>query len=220
MISIMMAGGVYCPLTPDEPRARLELLFDESRASCTLIHNQTVEHLANRVCLNLSTIIMEILNSSYRYCQPINLKSPQWLTSSSPAIIIFTSGSTGKPKGIQMTHGNFIHSLSGVETDQLLIRTDTVLQRTPVTFDMHLQDILGSLMLGSCLVLLPPGGDRDLDYILDAIEKYQISCLSTVPTVWTALIEHQEMLKYKLANLRILLSSGCTSARELHLYLL
>lgn len=208
VLSILISGGVYCPLTPEEPPARLQFLVDESRSSCVLVHTNTVDLLPNSRALNIVPTIMEAFNNHSNCSDSLTILSLPQIQDTSLAIIIFTSGSTGKPKGIQMSHRNFINSLAGVEYEQLLIKHDTVLQRTPVTFDMHLQDIIGSAMLGACLVLLPPGADRDLDYIIQACEVHQISCLSTVPTVWTAFIEYKTVLKCKLSTLRILLSSG------------
>ncbi|CAF3957793.1 unnamed protein product, partial [Rotaria magnacalcarata] len=207
IISILMAGAVYCPLTPEDPQARLESLIKECQSSCTLVHTSTADYLPNNQCINLTPIISQAFSEHHH--QDDNKQFPwmPYMTNLSLAIIIFTSGSTGKPKGIQMSHVNFINAIAGIEHENIINKNEIILQRTPVTFDMHLQDIVGSLMIGACLVVIPPGRDRDLEYISNALEKYQVTCLSTVPTVFSALVEHQSALKRKLVTCRILLSS-------------
>lgn len=207
-MAILMAGAAYCPLTPEEPQARLEFLTQECRAACTLVHTNTKNHLPNNKCVDLGPIISQALSHHDRRANQTNKAVLPQLNNSSRAIIMFTSGSTGKPKAMQISHANFVHSIIGVRLAELIAENDIILQRTPVTFDMHLQDIIGSLMVGACLVAIPPGGDRDLNYISAALERYQVTCLSTVPTVFSALVEFEPALKRKLSTCRILLSSG------------
>ena len=206
-MSILMAGGVYCPLTVEEPQGRLESLIDECRPSCVMVHTNTTNRLPKNTCIDVSPIILQGFDAQI---DDQDTTLPQF-DSTCFAIVIFTSGSTGKPKGIQMSHRNFMYAITGVELQGIMLEKDIVLQRTPVTFDMHLQDIIGCMVLGSCLVVIPQGFDRDISYILDCCEKYQVSLLSTVPTVWNALVEHGPQIKHQLSNLRIALSSGTFS---------
>ena len=42
---------------------------------------------------------------------------------------------------------------------------DTVIQMARCSFDTHVQDILGTLMIGATLIMLHPEGTIDFDYL-------------------------------------------------------
>ena len=47
------------------------------------------------------------------------------------------------------------------------------------TFDIHVQEILGTLMIGATLVMLRPRGNIDFDYLYAVLEQKQISYMHT-----------------------------------------
>ena len=100
MMAIEMVGGVYCPLSPRDPRHRLQSLVEQTQSRLVLIHWLTKEKLKDDsiIILNMDVIL---LNSDY---SPNHMKfrslsdlivSPEHI-----AYIIFTSGSTGTPKAV------------------------------------------------------------------------------------------------------------------------
>ena len=121
--------------------------------------------------------------------------------------ILFTSGSTGKPKGACLTHSNLVEHFIAADHEQIMISSDTILQRTPVTLDMHAQDIFGGLWLGACIILIRPGDDRNIAYIINTLQRHQISYIFTVPTIY-ALILEQTNGAHQLSTLRVLYSGG------------
>ena len=59
---------------------------------------------------------------------------------------------------------------------------DTVLQFSRCSFDIHLQDIIGTLILGDSLIMLHPEGTLDLQYFARVLQDKQITYIHTVPT--------------------------------------
>ena len=100
-----------------------------------------------------------------------------------------------------------MHSLSYINTFNY---NDTVVQMARCSFDIHVQEILGTLMIGATLVMLHPEGTLQFDYLSDVLEKKQISYMHTVPSLiysfFTFLKEYnnQDVLRY----LRSLCSIG------------
>ncbi len=78
------------------------------------------------------------------------------------------------------------------------------------SFDIHVQEILGTLMSGATLVMLHPRGTIDFEYLAKVLREKQITYMHTVPSIlynfftFVQECENREVLKY----LRSLVSSG------------
>lgn len=64
----------------------------------------------------------------------------------------------------------------------ILTGEDVAIQIAPCSFDVHVQECLGSLMLGCSLVLLHPQGHLDVDYLSQAIEENDVTLFCIVPS--------------------------------------
>jgi len=65
-----------------------------------------------------------------------------------------------------------------------LNKNDTIVQMVRCSFDTHIQDILGSLMIGATLIMLHPRGIMDFGYFSTALEKKQVTFINTVPSLF------------------------------------
>lgn len=50
------------------------------------------------------------------------------------------------------------------------------------SYDVHLQEIFGSLIIGNTVVLLHPYGHMDVSYVIDLLVEKQITYMQCVPT--------------------------------------
>jgi non-ribosomal peptide synthetase component F len=62
------------------------------------------------------------------------------------------------------------------------IQNDTVMQMARCSSDAHIQELIGSLMLGCSVVLLRPQGNMDLEYVMNVLIRKQITHLPNVPS--------------------------------------
>jgi non-ribosomal peptide synthetase component F len=60
---------------------------------------------------------------------------------------------------------------------------DTIIQMSRCSFDIHVQEILGTLISGATLIMLHPEGTIDFQYLLRIIKQKQISYMHTVPSL-------------------------------------
>jgi non-ribosomal peptide synthetase component F len=60
---------------------------------------------------------------------------------------------------------------------------DTVVQMARCSFDIHVEDIMGTLMIGATLVMLHPRGNMDFSYLSTALQQKEISYINTVPSL-------------------------------------
>jgi non-ribosomal peptide synthetase component F len=87
---------------------------------------------------------------------------------------------------------------------------DVIAQMGRCSYDVHVQEILGTLMTGATLVMLRPRGTLDLEYLSTVFEKKQITYMQTVPSLlhtFFAFVE--ESNKWKAVQyLRSIFSGG------------
>ncbi|CAF0942581.1 unnamed protein product, partial [Didymodactylos carnosus] len=105
------------------------------------------------------------------------------ITRDSIAYIIFTSGSTGVPKAIQVRHRNFMECVQSLIYLDSFGMNDIMIQMSRCSFDIHLQEVLGPLIIGATLVVLHPGGTTDFEYLSTVLEYKQITYRHSVPSL-------------------------------------
>jgi non-ribosomal peptide synthetase component F len=100
-----------------------------------------------------------------------------------------------------------MHSLTDVDTFN---KNDTVIQMSRCSFDIHVQEILGTLINGATLIMLRPRGTMDFEYLSGVLDAKQITYMHSVPSLlhhfFSYIQEHnnQKVIKW----LRSLCSSG------------
>ncbi|CAF1470753.1 unnamed protein product, partial [Adineta ricciae] len=184
ILSILMSGASYCPLSPDQPSARLQSMIEQVRAKCVLCHNRTCKFISSNN-INIDQILTLLTSTGW-----IDNDDDTNVYINSIAYVIFTSGSTGTPKAVPISHQNFAACVDALAYSAIMARNDTVLQITPPTFDIHIQEILGTLWLGGSICLLRPTGNLDMNYLTSTVQRHEISFAVTVPTLLAILAQH------------------------------
>ncbi|UJR06586.1 hypothetical protein I4U23_010870 [Adineta vaga] len=207
IMGILMAGGVYCPLSPRDPEDRLHALVQQTMSHVVIVHQPTVAKISD--LQNLLDI--DILLTDTDFSGDIESQKLSKITVSSDniAYIIFTSGSTGVPKAIQTRHRNFSNFIRSLQHSGILLKNDVMAQICAPTYDVHTMEIIGSLFLSSSLVLLHPYGNMDFLYFMNICETKKITCIAPVPTFLDYLCDAIERLHCdSLSTLRSLCFGG------------
>jgi hypothetical protein len=144
MIAIIMIGGVYCPIHPEEPIERIKTLIEKtgSRIVTTMKEYQTMlQECSIELC-----ILDDIeLTNEYDIKLNSNIKSV--------AYMMTTSGSTGVPKIMSIQHlALYNYTMALTVEPYNWDDKQRCLQVCRCSFDQHLQDIYSILMLGSTVV--------------------------------------------------------------------
>ena len=148
LLGILKAGGVYLPLHPAYPKERMTFMLEDSRAPVLLTQRRLAGnlpvHRARVVCLDSDweAIGRESANNPTNSCQPENL-----------AYVIYTSGSTGQPKGVLVSHRSIAEHCLDAQRLYELAPSDAVLQFGSMSFDLSLEQILPTLIVGARLVI-------------------------------------------------------------------
>ncbi len=197
ILGVLKAGGMYIPIDPTYPAARIAVLLEDADPTLLL----TQRSMAANFPPSVRTFTVEELAGSLPDEPSANLDLP--VSAGTPAYIIYTSGSTGKPKGVVVPH-RAINRLV-LASDFIHFGPDEVfLQLAPVSFDASTLEIWGALLNGGTLALIA-GNKPSPEDIGEAVKAYGVT------TMWlTAALFHLMVMDYlpMLAPLKQLLAGG------------
>ncbi|CAF1400412.1 unnamed protein product [Adineta steineri] len=181
IVAIEMSGGVYCPLSHRDPAHRLHALTQQTQSRLVLVHDLTKTKFDDDIVSFDINSILTVNNMEVNI--DIDQLSSIRVALDDLAYIIFTSGSTGKPKAVQIQHKNFTEFMHSLVYGDVVNEIDTILQIGRCSYDAHVQDIMGTFMIGSSLIMLHPRGIIDFDYLASVFKEKNITCITTVPTI-------------------------------------
>ncbi|KAF6682661.1 AMP-binding protein, partial [Pseudomonas sp. EKM23D] len=97
--------------------------------------------------------------------------------------------STGQPKGAGNRHSALLNRLQWMQEAYGLSAADSVLQKTPFSFDVSVWEFFWPLMTGSRLVIAAPGDHRDPAKLIHLINAEQVTTLHFVPSMLQAFLQ-------------------------------
>nr|WP_066382496.1 MULTISPECIES: amino acid adenylation domain-containing protein [unclassified Anabaena] len=178
LLGILKAGGAYVPIDPEYPQERIAYMLEDSQVNVLLTQekllSQIPQHQADTICVDAE---WEKIST-----QP-NTNLDSGVTPDNLAYVIYTSGSTGKPKGAMNTHKGICNRLLWMQETYQINSTDSILQKTPFSFDVSVWEFFWTLLTGARLVIAKPGGHRDSNYLINLIIQEQITTLHFVPSM-------------------------------------
>ncbi|WP_227982635.1 non-ribosomal peptide synthase/polyketide synthase [Nocardia spumae] len=201
--AIAEAGGAFVPLDPDHPVDRTRYVVADTRPVCVLTSSRDRPGTAG----DAGIVEIDRVDLSPYSAAPLtdaDRKSP--LRQSNTAYVIFTSGSTGRPKGVAVSHAAVANRMSWMPVGYELTAADTVLQKTPVSFDVSVWELFGPLRSGARLVLARPDGHRDPRYLAEVIVAEQVTVVHFVPSMLALFLA--EPTVRECSSLRAVFASG------------
>jgi len=187
LLGILKAGGAYVPLDPDYPAERLFYMVEDSGIELLL----TQQHLRDILPVVGSLNVIELDQLDVTHYASTN---PQVaLHGEHLAYVIYTSGSTGRPKGAVNRHHALTNRLQWMQDAYGLATDDSVLQKTPFSFDVSVWEFFWPLMQGARLVMAPPGAHREPVQLVELIRRHNITTLHFVPSMLQAFLAHGEI---------------------------
>ncbi|HEY9315772.1 amino acid adenylation domain-containing protein [Williamsia sp.] len=177
--AIVTAGGAYVPIDPSWPVDRIAAMLrtvnpvvvytrDTSLIPCDLL---------DRV---LDPADLHDGHSAQVVTDADRLRP---LTPDHPAYVLFTSGSTGTPKAVSVTHAAIVNRIDWMHQAYPIDSTDTVLHKTPVTFDVSVWELFWPTATGARTVVAPPDAHRDPNLISELFVDHGVTVVHFVPAM-------------------------------------
>jgi amino acid adenylation domain-containing protein len=150
LLATLKVGGVYVPLDPSLPAARLAYIAEDAGLRAVVTSSALADRVpagaAVRVDVDAEEVSAALAEAVRSRVSPADL-----------AYIIYTSGSTGLPKGVAVEHGPAAAHLSAVARVHGIVPEDRVLQFASAGFDASLEQVFSPLLAGATLVLRGAG---------------------------------------------------------------
>ncbi|WP_072812843.1 non-ribosomal peptide synthetase [Rhodococcus zopfii] len=205
--AVLHAGGAYVPVDPDQPVARTERVLAAARPVVVLV-GSTVERSdgglsqVERSDGGLSQVersdgglwqvergdsavpvlrIDDVPDLSDAPIRDAERLAP--LRPDNTAYVLFTSGSTGEPKGVAVPHRAVVNQLLWIADLFRISVADTVLWKTPATFDVSVWEMFAPLASGARMVVAAPEAHRDARQLADIIGRRAVTLTSFVPSL-------------------------------------
>nr|MDQ3577389.1 amino acid adenylation domain-containing protein [Actinomycetota bacterium] len=176
--AVLKAGGAYLPIDPDYPADRVDHMLADAVPAAVV----TTLELASRLPDGTPSVLMGAISP-----HPHEL-SDAGADPRNPAYVIYTSGSTGRPKGVVVPHLGIVNRLLWMQHTYPLAPGDSVVQKTPSSFDVSVWEFCWPLITGATLVVARPDGHRDPDYLADLIRAEGVSTVHFVPSMLRAFL--------------------------------
>ncbi|MEU0504618.1 amino acid adenylation domain-containing protein [Nocardia sp. NPDC005998] len=176
--AVLKAGGAYLPLEPGHPAERLERILTVARP--LLVLSTRADGFASATA---PVAYLDEAGDEKDDGTPVRdaeRRAP--LRPGHLAYLMFTSGSTGVPKGVAVPHAAVVAHLGWMTEHLGLDETDTVLQKTPVTFDVSLWELFWPMSIGAKLAIAPPSAHTDPAELTRVIAAHAVTTLQFVPS--------------------------------------
>lgn len=129
------------------------------------------------------------------------------------ALIQYTGGTTGLPKGAKLSHQNVCANARQVnDLDPWNDQQDRILGALPFFHVFANTCVLNRTVLnGGEIIMLPR---FEAKAALAAVQRHKITAMPGVPTMYQALLDHDDMAKTDFSSLRVCISGGAPMPRE------
>ena len=203
IVSIMRLGAVFVPLDVNWPDLRLSSVLEEIGAKCVVVNKDSME-LGQRIS---NTAVCLDANAEFSDEEDIKEK----VTLDDSIYVIYTSGSTGKPKGVEVYHRGITNRFMWMTRYFTKAACQSVIQTTNHMYDSAVWQFFWPLTNGGKTVI--PDTSRLLfaDYVMDTVEKEQITMIDFVPSVFKNIVRQlneASEVATRLKSLRCVILGG------------
>ena len=200
MLAVFKAGGVYLPLEPEYPAARLVYALSDSGARCAISNAQRGTMVQAPGVRLISIDDTAIGGDAVRPHAPV---APDDL-----AYLIYTSGSTGRPKGVAAAHRQILNRLAWMWREYPFAPGEVACHKTAISFVDSLWELLGGLLQGTPTAIMPAGAGARPDELIGDLAAAGVTRLWVVPSLLRAMLDVCPDLGERLPALTFWVASG------------
>jgi amino acid adenylation domain-containing protein len=176
IIGVLVAGGSYVPLDPEDPGAHHRLVLDDCAPEAVVTDRVW---RARAVAWGFPVVAVGDHGPS---APPAISVAP-----GDVAYVIYTSGSTGRPKGVMVTHANAVQLLSSMQPLLGFGPDDVWSVFHSFAFDFSVWEMWGALLHGGRCVVVPFDVSRSPDATADLLVREGVTMLNLTPSAFRRL---------------------------------
>ena len=202
MHAVLVAGGCYVPIDPEQPVARVSGMLDTTAPVCVLVATRDQIVPGDRPLL----VLAELELGAYPDIPITDADRTAPLRPQHAAYTLFTSGSTGRPKAVTVPHAALHHQILWLIDEFGVGAADVLLFKTPPTFDVSLWELLVPMIAGARTVIAPVGADRDPGHLAELIAAERVTIIAFVTSLLAVFARSTGAVD--LSSLRVLIVGG------------
>uniref|UniRef100_UPI00356A8E59 amino acid adenylation domain-containing protein n=1 Tax=Phenylobacterium sp. TaxID=1871053 RepID=UPI00356A8E59 len=178
MLGVLLAGGVYVPLDPSQPRQRLDFIQNDSGL---------------RVVVQSAGLGSEVAAAGVHVVEIGAPPAPGAVElpashASDPAYIVYASGPAGEPVGVVTPHRAILRLTLGVSY-AALGPDRRILQMSPISLDAATFEVWAALLNSGTCVIYPDAGPPDLGRLRAVLETARINTLWLSGSLFNAIVD-------------------------------
>ncbi len=188
LLGIWQVGGVYLPLSTDQPPARIKNILDAAQPVALLCKSEELAYFGawDELLIPIETCWQEDVP-----VLPAVTRQPEDL-----AYLIFTSGTTGRPKGVPIRQESIINQIL-FHNEYLDLKVgDRFLHLASLAFDASLVEILMPLFAGGTVVVAAPALKENTDKLLAFLREQKVNA-AIFPPAYLRLLKQIDQTQLK-----------------------
>jgi amino acid adenylation domain-containing protein len=188
MLGVVCSGHSFILVDAASPKERLSTILRESDAEGIVISKAS---LTVDVALSKNVaVLQDYIPAEGQNAVDHVHETPLPFDPDREIYTIFTSGSTGVPKGVPIREEGLINLVEAlretVYSDGDLTKVGLI---ASIAFDASLQQILGALLNGLTLDILPQGLKSNPDAFWSYLGSHQIDAIDGTPSFWRMMLQ-------------------------------
>ncbi|MEU3979409.1 amino acid adenylation domain-containing protein [Streptomyces sp. NPDC026672] len=213
VLAVFKAGGVYLPIEPGFPAARIRTTL--SRAGCRFVLAESgATGSLDEALTGLPGTERLLVDEAYAEGHADGVLGVE-VTADQLAYVYFTSGSTGEPKGALCEHVGMLNHLYAKIDDLGITEGDVVAQTAPQCFDISLWQLVSALLVGGRTLIVEQDAITDVERFVDTLARGRVAVAQLVPSYLDVVVSCLERRPRDLPDLRRVSVTGEALKREL-----
>lgn len=192
ILGILKAGGAYVPLDPNYPRQRLSQMLQETKVSLVV----SCARFQDRVPPGIEIVSVDRDTALIGAASPLNPDSGT--TPDSTAYVLYTSGSLGTPKAIVGIQRSIINGLASIT----YAPDEICCLNALISFGFAIANLFLPLLCGLPLVIISDEDLRDINGLVNVLERERITRIVLVPAVFKQILDLGPKIVSKLRHIR------------------
>ncbi len=182
IIAVLNTGAAYLPIDPALPDSRIGFMLNDATPAAVLTNSklrQRIDHY--------DVVVIDTDDATIHSYSPHSLPHPD---PNNVSYIIYTSGTTGTPKGVAMNHRNITQVFTSCRDSFTPVTGQVWAQCHSIAFDVSVWEILGPLLHGGRLVVVPEAITRSPMEFRRLLLAEDVNVLNVTPAIAAVLPAH------------------------------